>query len=312
MIAAAATVLAAGGCSPPSHQFADRHECSVPGVSLNRTDDDDHPHGVDERHGPKTLNDLARLREFIIKAARLAHARKTVPAATLSRQLTRKQCRLRLAAPATKPLSSAEIYRRRIGSVVIVGGLSKCGKCDKWHVSSASGLVIAPSGVIATNYHLFADKRAKTFVAMTHDRKVFAVKEVLAASASDDVVILQLDTGGAKLDAAPLAANAPIGSPVTVISHPSRRFYSLTTGVVSRYSTMRTKRGRAKMMAITADFAKGSSGAPVFDDHGNIIGMVASTTSVYYTKTKNKQQHLQMVFKNCVPSASILKLFKRR
>ena len=62
------------------------------------------------------------------------------------------------------------------------------------------------------------------------------------------------------------------------------------------------------MMTITADFAKGSSGAPVFDDRGNVAAMVASTSSVYYTQTKDTQKNLQMVFKQCVPAASILKL----
>jgi len=36
--------------------------------------------------------------------------------------------------------------------------------------------------------------------------------------------------------------------------------------------------------------------------------MVASTSSVFYTETKTVQKNLQMVFKQCVPAASILKL----
>jgi hypothetical protein len=36
--------------------------------------------------------------------------------------------------------------------------------------------------------------------------------------------------------------------------------------------------------------------------------MVASTSSIYYTETKTVQKNLQMVFKPCVPAASILKL----
>jgi S1-C subfamily serine protease len=143
---------------------------------------------------------------------------------------------------------------------------------------------------------------------MTRDGKTYGVKEVLAANRADDVVILQLDMGGAKLKPLSLAPNTPIGTDVTVISHPNRRFYSLSAGVVSRYCRRRTKRGTTNMVAITADFARGSSGGPVFDDRGNVAAMVASTSSVYYTQTKGKQQNLQMVFKQCVPSASILKL----
>jgi len=290
-----AALFATAGCAAPSQRLADSHD-------------------VDEQHGPKTLDDHARLKDLSIKAARLAKAKKTVPFETLSKQLARKQCTLALPALSKKQMTPAEIYRKRISGVLVVGGLGKCGKCNKWHMSTASGLVITPTGAIATNYHLFRRKTSKAFVAMTHDGKVFPVKEVLAASEPDDVTILQLDTGGAKLDASPLVPNTPVGTRVTVISHPNRRFYSLTTGTVSRYSKMRRKNAKESttMMTITADFAKGSSGAPVFDENGNVAAMVSSTSWVYYTQTRDKQNNLQMVFKQCVPAASILKLVRRR
>jgi S1-C subfamily serine protease len=64
------------------------------------------------------------------------------------------------------------------------------------------------------------------------------------------------------------------------------------------------------MMSITADYARGSSGSPVLDDSGAVVGMVADTRSIYYTIDHGAQQNLQMVVKECVPSASILKLFR--
>ena len=63
-------------------------------------------------------------------------------------------------------------------------------------------------------------------------------------------------------------------------------------------------------MFITADFAKGSSGSPILNNRGEIIGMVAATESIYYTETQEEQKNLQMVFKNCVPSHSIRNLLK--
>ena len=35
-------------------------------------------------------------------------------------------------------------------------------------------------------------------------------------------------------------------------------------------------------MGVTAEYARGSSGGPVMDDAGNVIGMVSSTNSIYY------------------------------
>jgi len=65
------------------------------------------------------------------------------------------------------------------------------------------------------------------------------------------------------------------------------------------------------MMAVTADFARGSSGGPAFNDCGNVVGFVCSTSSVYYKVGQGRKDDLQMVFKNCVTAASVLKLIKR-
>ena len=254
------------------------------------------------------LDDHARMRDLTAKATKLADSGKATPMEALSKQLNRKQCRLTLPARLTRQLPRPEIYRRNLAGVLIVAGLYKCKKCTKWLASPAGGFALTSTGAIATNYHLFESKDKKALVAMTHDGKIYGVKEVLAAGKADDAVILQLDMGGDKLKPLALAPDTPIGTEVTVISHPNRRFYNLTEGVVSRYSRRRTKRGTTDMMTITADFAKGSSGAPVFDDRGNVAAMVASTSSVYYTQTRDTQKNLQMVFKQCVPAASILKL----
>jgi S1-C subfamily serine protease len=61
-------------------------------------------------------------------------------------------------------------------------------------------------------------------------------------------------------------------------------------------------------MAITADYAKGSSGGPVLNARGEVVGMVSSTNSIYYTREKGQNQNLQMVIKSCVPVGAISKL----
>jgi S1-C subfamily serine protease len=76
------------------------------------------------------------------------------------------------------------------------------------------------------------------------------------------------------------------------------------------------------MLTTTAEFAVGSSGGPLFDDCGNVIGMVASTSSVYSGLDEasgaettpdssdggNGMGNLQMILKMCVPPSDILKL----
>ena len=82
----------------------------------------------------------------------------------------------------------------------------------------------------------------------------------------------------------------------------------MTKGDVSRYYLSRTKNMTAPRMAITADYAKGSSGAPVLNSEGEVVGMVSATNSIYYTKVRGQNQNLQMVIKSCIPVEAIQKL----
>jgi S1-C subfamily serine protease len=195
------------------------------------------------------------------------------------------------------------MYTKRLSSVLVLGELYKCEKCDKWHIQQAAGFLITRDGVFVTNHHVFDDKKGDILVAMTSDGHVYPVLEVLAASKHDDVAIARIKMEDAPV--VPLRADAPVGSPVSLISHPDGRFYMYTQGHIARYSRLREHGGVATRMAVTADFARGSSGAPLFDRQGNAVGMVCSTRSVYYAADR---RDLQMVFKQCIPARAILGL----
>ena len=263
-----------------------------------------------QQRPPAKVDDRSVLHELTRAAGTLIRDGKTTPMATLIGQLGRKQCTLGLAPPTARKLALSEIYRQRREGVLVVAGVYQCKKCTRWHASVASGFLVTGSGAFVTTYHVVNNKAKHTLVAMTCDGKVFAVKEVLAASAADDVAILQLEAAGAKLEPLALAADAPVGTAVGVISHPNNQFYALTHGIVSRYFTAAKDGKRVPVMSITADFARGSSGAPILDDTGAAVGLVRSTTSVYHKVVKGKKENLQMVLKHCVPAARILKLIK--
>src|SRR5690606_27649974 len=95
-----------------------------------------------------------------------------------------------------------------------------------------------------------------TLVAMTADGRVHPVREVLASSAVDDVAIIKLDGEG--FTPLPLSTNAPVGADIFVISHPDRRFFTFSKGMVARYGTIHRERTETSMLEITADYARGS------------------------------------------------------
>lgn len=239
-------------------------------------------------------------------AGELIEQGKTVDAESLLKQLDQESCQLTL--PEAKPLvaDAAELYQKARTSVVIVAGVFKCQRCDNWHASPASGFVIADGGTIVTSHHVIAEKNQKTFVVMTSDGRVLPVARVLAGNRHDDLAILQVDAEG--LTPLPLGQPVPVGSPAHVLSHPASHFYSLTSGVVSRYTKVQAEGKAVDTLQITADYARGSSGAPVLDAHGQVIGVVRSTESIYYSVEGDRQKNLQMVFKMCVPAAGIRRL----
>jgi len=259
----------------------------------------------------RVVHDTALVQTLERGATQLLDRHQAVLLADLKSQFGRKQCSLPLLVPLSQKLTPGQIYEQCQRSVLTMGGMYKCDKCTRWHANTSCGFPITASGAVVTNYHVLADKRNQALVAMTAEGAVFSVKEVLAANAEDDVAIVQLDTKGAVLPALALAPRAPVGTPVCLISHPDRHFYVLTCGMVSRYSE-REKNGKSVLlMDITADYARGSSGAPVFNDQGAVVGLVATTESIYYDVADGKKENLQMVFKHCVPAENVLKLIRR-
>ena len=251
----------------------------------------------------KPVSDVGLRNRLRKELMTLYESGKTATSQTLLSRIGRPSCRLDLARPASKPLSPGEIYRLRKKSVVVLGILYKCKKCTEIHSTAASGFVISKDGAVVTNYHVV--KREDGFVAlgvMTADGKVYPVTEILAADARNDLAILKVEAGE---DITPLPLvreDTPVGEPVALISHPSGHFYTLSTGIVSRHIV---ERGR-KRLEITADYAKGSSGAPILDAAGNATAVVRTTTSIYYTEDKG----LQMVVKTCVPASALKKMIK--
>ncbi len=228
-------------------------------------------------------------------------------------QINRTSTKLKLPRIRTSELESDEVYPAVAPSVLVLSKVYKCGRCTRWHDRSAGAFAITADGVIVTNHHVVASPKPdeKALVATAANGKVYVVKEILAANKLNDVAILKLDMpAGEKLTPARIADRAIPGENVYVISHPVSRFYTLTKGVVSRNAMMHTPAGSSRRLYITAEFAKGSSGSPIFNGRGEVVGIVSSTQSIYYTQTGEEQKNLQMVFRNCVPAASVYSLLK--
>jgi len=233
-----------------------------------------------------------------------AYTGKTATAMTnLVDQLSRKNCSLSLPVQSKNKLMPAEIYQQLKKSVLLVGTLNKCTKCTKWHAATASGFMLTKAGVMITNYHVVNNPTHKVMGAVDYAGKYYSAKEVLAADKDNDVAIIQLDSPGAEPLA--LSSSSAVGTSVFVISHPGNRLFSFSDGIISGYCVRAERNSKIKRMTITADYGVGSSGGPIIDDHGNVAGIVASTTPIFTGKVCNDHDYAQMIVKECIPSDAI-------
>jgi S1-C subfamily serine protease len=254
-------------------------------------------------------------KHFAGRLAQLLKEEKVVSPADLADQGEKAgTCELETLPDPGRKLSPEELYARARRSVVIVGAIVKRGKGHEAHAFCATGFVVHSDGLIVTNYHVLTSFReAKALGVMTDDGRVWAVEEVRAADKHNDLALLKVDARG--LTALPVAAQVPVGATVYCLSHPvlnaektANGFYTFTSGIVSgKFHAPTVEKTPVDVLTITADYAVGSSGAPVLNEHGAVVAVACQTLPIFH---EDSQKDVQMVWKYCRPSSSLLSLLR--
>lgn len=197
-------------------------------------------------------------------------------------------------------LDAASIAQTAMDAVVAVNSHSLCGRCSLWHVrGSATGFVVNRNGLVVTNHHVVDGDAVRTIALKTG--RVLRVTEVIRSDPQTDLALIRVDIGDTPLPAAlPVAPKAAIGTPVAAIHHPDGAMWTLTTGVISRFAEVNARGGAIERMQISAPYARGSSGGPILDSRGAVVGVVIATRSIYYEQ--EEQRNLQMVLNLCASS----------
>jgi S1-C subfamily serine protease len=134
---------------------------------------------------------------------------------------------------------------------------------------------------------------------------------VLAAVSLNDAVVLKIEA--TNLTPLPLARGAAVGAKVYCLSHPlinstgtENAFFAFTQGIVSgRYRSRLMGKTPVNVLTITADYAQGSSGGPILDECGAVVGMVCQTLAI-----EDENRGNQMTWKLARPASSILLLLQ--
>jgi len=132
-------------------------------------------------------------------------------------------------------------------------------------LKTGTGFFITSSGVAVTNYHVI--QGASSLAAMTNDGAFFAFEGLLYAPPGVDLALLKFsahDTPWLKLGRSDTAAE---GQRVLVIGNPTGLQGTVSDGLIAAF------RQNHSLIQITAPISPGSSGSPVLDETGLVIGV---------------------------------------
>src|SRR5262249_6745935 len=105
--------------------------------------------------------------------------------------------------------------------------------------------------------------------------KILRAATIYAFDEKKDLAVLKVPTANAHTTKLGDSEKVAIGSSIVVIGNPEGLEKSVSNGLVSG---VRTYEGQ-KLFQISAPVSHGSSGGPVFDDHGEVIAVVCAALS---------------------------------
>ncbi|MGI3785468.1 MAG: S1C family serine protease [Janthinobacterium lividum] len=168
--------------------------------------------------------------------------------------------------PTATPLPVPELYTRVVPSVVLIttskGALG-------------SGTVVTDTGTILTANHVISGGGRLTVVFADGTR---AAAEVASANPKNDTAMLEPQKLPEVVVPAALGGGVAVGSDVVAMGNPLGLQDSTTSGIVSGLNrTSKTTAGSIRgLIQFDAAVNPGSSGGPLLNDQGLVIGVVVS------------------------------------
>ena len=140
-------------------------------------------------------------------------------------------------------------------------------------IAQGTGFLVRSDGIIATNYHVIAN--GSMAIVKFSDGTILPIDGLLAADKARDLAIIKIhsDVGISDFRTLTLGNSdqVQIGEDVVVIGNPLGLELTVSNGIVSGIRTAKEEGG--KFLQITAPISHGSSGGPLFNMAGEVIGI---------------------------------------
>jgi tetratricopeptide (TPR) repeat protein len=132
-------------------------------------------------------------------------------------------------------------------------------------IRTGTGFFVSADGDLLTNFHVI--RGAVHISARTNTGAIFVFEKLIAGSADSDVAVLKFHANDVDYIKIGNSTNAVEGETVLVIGNPEGFQGTVSNGIISAFRENRS------IIQITAPISPGSSGSPVLDETGQVIGM---------------------------------------
>ena len=182
----------------------------------------------------------------------------------------------------SKELTTAEIYAKYVNSCVgITVDIVSTNIFGQTVTGAAagSGFVITEDGYILTNYHVIDGANS---IKVTFDDGKEYTATYVGGEEKNDIAVIKVDATGLTPVVIGKSSDMLVGEQVTTIGNPLGELtFSESTGIISALDRTITMSDGRQMNMIQTDCAinSGNSGGPLFNSHGEVIGIVSAKYS---------------------------------
>jgi serine protease Do len=165
--------------------------------------------------------------------------------------------------PAT---SLSELYERNKNAVFLIA-VPK----TKDTYSQGTGFFINSSGIGVSNFHVFEGGNQSEAVIKTIDNRQYKLKRIITSDKDLDFIVFEVENDHNDFPYLTLATEqSGVGEEVFAIGNPQGLEHTLSKGIISSYRENNT------MIQTTTEITHGSSGGPLFNLKGEVIGITTS------------------------------------